>query len=163
MQVSYYLRDPRAVIFSSLAVLGLLIYVAIFPYPLFSFEYNQIQNMAQFFTYTVSFFVPIAFAVRILYNPVAGRAINPVTRRFIPLATPIMLIFIFAIMWFLVLGWLTIQFELSFIGMISPTFDADLSFLFLMIFVYLLLPILCLALVLPGGFSRNMSSIGRHF
>ena len=136
-------------------------YVALVPYPLFSYEYNNIPTMSKFLSYTVSLFIPIVLAVRILYNPIAGRAVNQFNKRFIPFTTPLVLIFILAVMWFFIVGWLTLQFEFAFFGMVSPTFGADLSFLFVIFLVYVVLPILCLALVLPGGFFRNMRSMGR--
>jgi hypothetical protein len=158
----YFLRNPWILLGIAVVFLVTLGYVAIVPYPLFSYEYNSIPNMSQFLSYTVSFFIPIVFAVRILYNPVAGRAVNPFNKRFISFATPLILIFILAVMWFFIVGWLTFQFEFAFFGMISPTFGADLSFLFVMFLVYIVLPILCLALVLPGGFFRNMRSMRRY-
>lgn len=139
-----------------------LAYVAIAPYGLFSLEYSSIPQMSQFLTYTVSVFIPIALSARMLYNPVAGRAINPFNKKFITFASALILIYILAIIWFSILDWLTFQFENAFSGMISPTFGADLSFLFVMFLIFIILPILFLALVLPGGFFRYMRSMRKY-
>lgn len=162
MGFSNILRNPLFLLIVVVLLLLIMGYVAIVPYPLFLYEYNNIPTTAQFLSYTVSFFIPIVLFVKIFYNPIAGRAVNPLNKRFIPFATPLILIFVLAVMWFFIVKWLTLQFEFIFYGMVSPTFGSDLSFPFVMFFSYIVLPLLFLALVLPGGFSQNIRSVRKY-
>ena len=95
-------------------------------------------------------------------NAVAGRAVNPFTGRFMPLAYGLIFVFVLAVIWYLFLPFLISYLKMSLYGFITPSLASDFGYLFFMGFGYLVLPFFFISLAAPGGLSSNMKSLMRN-
>ncbi len=157
------MKDKLKLLFGiAIVILIMLGYVELFPYPLYYFEYSTIPIMSKFLSYIISFIIPIFIISKIFYNPGAQRTINPVNKKFIPYATLLIVVFVSITIWFYILNWITIQLTFLFYGLILPVFYSDLEFLFIIIFIFTILPLICLAVILPGSFAGYFKSLKRY-
>ena len=153
-------------IFLGFAIIGFLIYlasIAIDPFPLFQQEYTWIPSISNWDVYFITVFVPLSILFGLFFNG-AGRAINPINKRFVNTASIIIILAITAALWFYFTNAILIPNLESYLYMnLYPTFSSCVSFLFYIVLSITGLPLLCVSIASPVKTAMVLKSLFRWF
>lgn len=119
------------------------------------YELNSVLSIANFYTYSISLFIPIGAFLRLIWNPVASRAINPFTKKFIPTTVAVIVTVLGALVWyFVIMKYVQSFFVLLLTGYIQRSLSRVIEFGLGTLFFALLLIIVMVTLAFPIAIKR---------
>jgi hypothetical protein len=145
-------------IFLAIAIIAsIVIYVFLNLRGVYFEELRLIPTIAGFYTFAIGFFVPVEAVLRIGWNPVAGRAVNPITKRFVPTWMALIAIVGFGLIWyFIVLAQLNHFFLTGLEDNLVYSLSSVLWFGIWTFFVGALLTVVFAALAVPSRFGTAL-------
>ena len=147
----------------TIGFLVLLAYIAINPFFLFQGEYTWIPSLSNWDVYFITVFVPLSILFRLFFNG-AGRAINPINKRFVNTASIIIILVIIAALWFYFTNAILIPNLESYLYMnLYPTFSSCVIFFFYILLSIFGLPLLCVSIASPVKTAMALKSLFRWF
>ncbi len=149
--------------FVTIVFLALLVYIAIFPFSLFQREYTWIPILSNWDVYVITPVVSGSILFRLFFNK-AGRAINPINKRFVNTASIILILVIIVALWFYFTHAILIPDLESYLYMnLYPTFYSCVSFLFVTLLSFVGLTLLCMSIASPAKTYTVLKSLFRLF
>ncbi len=143
-----------------LAFLIFILYLFIDPFPMFYKEYEFIPSLSQWIIYFITVFIPLSVLLRIFFNPSAGRAINPVNKKFASTAPVIIFLVLISVIWFLLTNTILIPYlETYLYANISISGSSDIIYLLLIIVSIIGLPLLSVSIATPVKTTMALKSV----
>ena len=114
--------------------------------------------------YMISVGFPIAMYYSVVWNPEAGRAVNPFSGRFVSHARVAGIAVVLAVIGFVVVTFIAIPILfVDFLTYSTGPGYAPVASLFLQFGLIVALPLLCVAIASPAGLARTFGSIRRNW
>jgi hypothetical protein len=114
--------------------------------------------------YMISVGFPIAIYYAVVWNPEAGRAVNPFSGRFVSHARVAGFAVVLAVIGFVVVTFIAIPILfVDFLAYSAGPGYTPVTSLFLQLGLIVGLPVLCVAIASPAGLARTFGSIRRNW
>ena len=154
--------SPFFILAIVIIVLAAILYVFLNLNAVYLEEIQSIPTISGFYTFSVGLFIPVGIVLKVGFNFRAVRAINPVTKRFIPASIAVIGIVLLGLLWYFILLPLLNRYFANFlISNLTHTLSSVLWFPIWTIFLAALSIIIFAALAVPGKLKTALRFVIR--